>query len=91
MEVTFQVVGVVGVHSMAFLRISCTHCIFVEDGRSMKISKQSIMTAHFGKCLQKSMGSVFLRTSHSGHSINFLSLTYRISITLAKTQLAVDL
>jgi len=52
------------------------------EGLSIKISKQSTITAQFGQCFLKSIGRVFLSTSLSGHMMKCFSLLKRMSITV---------
>ena len=49
------------------------------------------ITTHLGKCLQNTIGIVFIKASLSGHLINGLSFTNNTSITRVKIQLIVEL
>ena len=41
---------------------------------SWPVNEQSIITTHFGQCFRKSMGRVFLNTSHDGQMIRYFIL-----------------
>ena len=60
-------------------------------GRSMNISKQSIITTHFGQCFRKSMGRVFLNTSRDGQTIRHFKRTNKTSRMLENIRQTVDL
>lgn len=56
----------------------------------MKVSKQSIMTTHFGQFFLKSIGKFVRNTSLSDHTIKNFYRTYNISITLANIRETVE-